>query len=317
MTTIDRPDSPGLWERDGIAYRVWQDSGMNAEEVWPDPDHAIETYWQLHGLPTGNWRKLTVPQTNEEAKTKLLNRLNCVVLDNSPECAKTIADWGAEIFAGVTQEPGIYEKLYQHAIDCVDRVFQECTENPKPILPDFLGIGEDKFDGVVKLAEKYRAVSDKLAAVTDKLEKYKLALIERQDFCGAAAVKDCLQLLSGFEPKLLRRQLDAPTPEVIEGKGQRVTKAGWYLWESHHPEFRDGVVYLYTSNHFAEGSRYMRCPEFPPRPSFVAPPKPEQVLVLVRRKDGWAVLPCLAGYYWAKACESKPPGQETTKAPDA
>lgn len=43
--------------------------------------------------------------TNQEAREKLYNRLAAVVLDNSPECAKTIADWATEIFAGVQQEP--------------------------------------------------------------------------------------------------------------------------------------------------------------------------------------------------------------------
>lgn len=47
-------------------------------------------------------------------------------------------------------------RLYDHALGCVDRVFQQCAEIPEPILPDFCHLGEDKFEAVVRLAELYR-----------------------------------------------------------------------------------------------------------------------------------------------------------------
>ena len=51
----------------------------------------------------------------------------------------------------------MFEKLYGHAIECVDKVFQDCSKH-EAMLPDFLKLGESKFNGVVTLAEKYKAL---------------------------------------------------------------------------------------------------------------------------------------------------------------
>ena len=51
----------------------------------------------------------------------------------------------------------MFEKLYSHAIECVDKVFQDCSKH-EAMLPDFLKLGESKFNGVVTLAEKYKAL---------------------------------------------------------------------------------------------------------------------------------------------------------------
>lgn len=72
-------------------------------------------------------------------------------------------------------------------------------------------------------------------------------------------------------------------PEIIEGHGQVVTEeqSGLYLEES-----QNGVIDLVDrepSLMFLQGRRYMRCPTFPPRPTFNPPPKPE--LVLIRCPD--------------------------------
>lgn len=63
-----------------------------------------------------------------------------------------------------------YKVVYKNAIDNVDIVFQECSENPHPILPDFLRLGEDKFKGVVKLAKEHRSLLDRLARYRAALE---------------------------------------------------------------------------------------------------------------------------------------------------
>lgn len=48
-----------------------------------------------------------------------------------------------------------YETAYRHALDAVDEVFQDYSGKSPPILPDFLGLGENKFLGVKKLAKEY------------------------------------------------------------------------------------------------------------------------------------------------------------------
>lgn len=58
-----------------------------------------------------------------------------------------------------------YEELYRRAIECVDRVFQEGGQEQPPILPDFLQLGDDKFEGVIKLAEEYIRFRELLRSV--------------------------------------------------------------------------------------------------------------------------------------------------------
>lgn len=48
-----------------------------------------------------------------------------------------------------------YVAAHGRALDAVGKVFQDCSGKSEPILPDFLLPGEDKFQGVVKLAEAY------------------------------------------------------------------------------------------------------------------------------------------------------------------
>ena len=60
--------------------------------------------------------------------------------------------------------------LYDHATKCVDRVFQKCSENPEPLLPDFMGLGEDKFKGVILLAQEYIKVKQHRARLIEALQ---------------------------------------------------------------------------------------------------------------------------------------------------
>lgn len=79
--------------------------------------------------------------------------------------------YGAELLEEVDRlnaQLEIYQRLYSKAIDCVDRVFQTGAHEEPPLLPDFLLLGDDKFTGVVKLAEDYlrlRAALELIAQV--------------------------------------------------------------------------------------------------------------------------------------------------------
>ena len=53
------------------------------------------------------------------------------------------------------RELDMWKTLHTHALECVDDVFQSWSGH-EPILPDFLGLGECKFRGVVKLAKAYK-----------------------------------------------------------------------------------------------------------------------------------------------------------------
>lgn len=53
-----------------------------------------------------------------------------------------------------------YKQMFDHAIACIDRVFQQCSENPHPILPDFCRLGADKFEAVILLAQEFVKVRE-------------------------------------------------------------------------------------------------------------------------------------------------------------
>jgi hypothetical protein len=50
------------------------------------------------------------------------------------------------------------EAAYNAGIEKLDSVFQVRNDRPEPLLPDFLRLGECKFEGVVKLAREYLAL---------------------------------------------------------------------------------------------------------------------------------------------------------------
>lgn len=56
------------------------------------------------------------------------------------------------------------EAMLNHALDCVDAVFQKCAENPNPILKNYAQLGADKFEEVKRLASDYAECMEKLAA---------------------------------------------------------------------------------------------------------------------------------------------------------
>ena len=60
-----------------------------------------------------------------------------------------------KIIRELANDLAIYRGLFHKALEQVDKVFQVCSENDKPLLLDFLLCGDDKFEGFVKLAEAY------------------------------------------------------------------------------------------------------------------------------------------------------------------
>lgn len=110
----------------------------------------------------------------------------------------------------------------------------------------------------------------------------------------------------------LRAKLSPPQPEVIEGRGQAVeSEVACYM-----EEWPDGCIQLVRfgpDSIFKSGYRYMRCPTFPPRPAFVAPEKPE--LVLVRWKATgqleW-MTPAQYTYFASEGCEQIEAGEPLT-----
>jgi hypothetical protein len=69
------------------------------------------------------------------------------------------------------RERNMYRKLFNDAIVCVDKVFQPSAQ-PATLLPDFLLAGEDKFQGVIKLATAYKEAIQILEAIENTCRGY-------------------------------------------------------------------------------------------------------------------------------------------------
>jgi septal ring factor EnvC (AmiA/AmiB activator) len=85
-------------------------------------------------------------------------------------------------------ELGRLRKLHNEALDCVDEVFQSDSTKPPPVLPDFLMAGEDKFEGVIKLAERYKQLLSK-AEELRPMAKETLRLLRSQTESQSPEVK--------------------------------------------------------------------------------------------------------------------------------
>src|SRR5690606_19889033 len=71
-----------------------------------------------------------------------------------------------------------YERLFDHALSCVDEVFQVCTEIPEPILPNFCTLGEDKFRAVKRLAVEYKRLRAENAQLEAKCRQQQREITE-------------------------------------------------------------------------------------------------------------------------------------------
>lgn len=77
----------------------------------------------------------------------------------------------SEKVADLERERNNLAYLYAKALEAVDRVFQtDCTKRP-PLLPDFLGLGDCKFKGVVKLAKAYLELEAENARLRELVRK--------------------------------------------------------------------------------------------------------------------------------------------------
>lgn len=285
------PDAPGLWHREGKNYRL-------ASAGWEcfRADGSVEdSGCDWNALPTGNWQPLAPPVPLSEARERFLDWLHTHTF-TTWENDHILADKAAELFGRVEQEPSWRDWAIKELSDEASALEEDDDAELRRKL------------SVVLSELAIAAQSDKIATVTAKLECYKRILIDQQDFCGAAAVKDCLQLLNGFEPKLLKEESDQiaelkatiarlegevadyqaelgravlQAPVVIEGKGQAVTEEGYY-WCEFSPDSKKPIECRWMSPvgfHccFTDGMRFIKRiePTFPPRAPFTAPPKPE------------------------------------------
>jgi hypothetical protein len=74
-----------------------------------------------------------------------------------------------------------YKAVYEHAIECVDRVFQIDSRKPPPLLPNFARLGECKFRAVIRLAEDYLRLQRVVCELERRLDlKLKNEIIEKR-----------------------------------------------------------------------------------------------------------------------------------------
>lgn len=100
-----------------------------------------------------------------------------------------------ERILSLERERNIYRGHFNHAIVCVDKVFQASAQ-PDTILPDFLEAGECKFEGVIKLAERYKQLLGQNARLREALEEIASMNGERSAMNG-----------SGIEVEIAREAL--------------------------------------------------------------------------------------------------------------
>ena len=68
-----------------------------------------------------------------------------------------------------------------YAVQCMDKVFQDYPKH-KAMLPDFLKLGESKFKGVIKLAEKYKALLAENARLRRENEELNKDLLDCEQY---------------------------------------------------------------------------------------------------------------------------------------
>lgn len=88
---------------------------------------------------------------NETTLLRLLTDIRFALGDDG----KRMQDEFVEYCKALKAERDMLRQLHRHALNCVDQVFQECTEIPHPLLPGFARLGEDKFECVIRLAKAY------------------------------------------------------------------------------------------------------------------------------------------------------------------
>lgn len=126
-----------------------------------------------------------------------------------------------------------YMQMFDHALDCVNEVFQECSDNPNPILKDYAKLGADKFEEVKRLACDYKMALERLAeaeAERDRERNRALGLLDLVERCENNErdvrhdLAECRRLLREFT-KPARRWSQTEWLVVIADKDFEAAKA--------------------------------------------------------------------------------------------
>jgi hypothetical protein len=239
----DKPTSAGLWERESVFYRVWKkptDGRFTAAEI-TEHGEQLGTFW-ADTLP-GNWRKIT-------AGTPKVGGLGCPGIGGGRE------------FLELRQRIAYLESVCRETLDGLNDVYDGCDDSRTKYL------GEH----ITRLTEAVFPTSPQLTlpAAPEVIDWNRL----REWAADPRKKVPELAFTSGPEREIAdlimmcRVSIEPPEViEVIEGRGQRVGDlAGPYLEDP-----LDGpvdIVRFGANDIFGTGARYMRCPEFPPRPTF-------------------------------------------------
>jgi hypothetical protein len=111
----ERPDSGGLWEREGEVYLV-RDNTPTATQPWKFTadkilaDGSMTGIWTIDQLPTGNWRKLT-------AGTPKVDGLGCPGIGGGRE------------FLELRQRIAYLESVCRETLDGLNDVYDGCEDS--------------------------------------------------------------------------------------------------------------------------------------------------------------------------------------------
>jgi hypothetical protein len=116
-------------------------------------------------------------------------------------------DSGRRAVAKVTKERDMYRELFENAIKNIDRVFQVAHRQHPPLLPDFLKLGEDKFEGAIRLAIAYLKEQKRNAALVAACERiaaldYSRAAVNGAAYHAVTIAKEVLQKQGQLEAAL-------------------------------------------------------------------------------------------------------------------
>lgn len=131
-----------------------------------------------------------------------------------PNCGKTLTQSKECRVTELEQKLDVYRKLYEHALRCVDDTFQDYIGHAA-ILPNFLKLGDDKFEGVKKLAKEYLTLQKenvRLQEEVNKFEKFRdIMKAAIDDGRKESGITDCEKSNSFICPTCRTEYLDGTT----------------------------------------------------------------------------------------------------------
>lgn len=304
MESKERPDEAGLWQREGKFYRVWFDG--HYDRIQSIDAHngfsGDRNYLKHENTPLGNWRKLAPePVTNEAARASEFMEcetcnakpgtplLCCGCLHNRSLIARQ-SDEIEELKAERDQLHKTRESLEWEVKRFEDGITASINAKISKVHP-----------------EEIKAARDRLKH--SRLQQAKMGLRQFAEHCGLLPSRYCdfehgNGELNVAEVMAVVANLPAPEPEVIEGRGQAVTKEQEGYWIHENPDGTSAMCKKKAGDVFHAGRRWMKRPTFPPRkPAFVPPEKPAPIVYenLYRTDDGvytWQPKNFDAPAYW-------------------